>query len=275
MARDIWFLGGDERSFWAAEHFRANGWRVATCGVVNMEDEPLPAAFKRVVLPFPSVQGALLRGNAAIPTQELLCRVNEGTRVYGGQLSSLQDAIAEKGGSAIELYGSEPLTTQNAALTAEAAISLAVTHSPLALYQSKCLVTGYGRIGKLLAQRLQAMSAQVSVAARRKSDRALAMSFGHSVLPLTPESFRPGCFDFIFNTVPFPVLGCAQLERLKPHCLLVELASSPYGISLEGCQALGLKYLLASSLPGRFSPSSAGRLYAQSILELICGEETP
>ena len=75
--------------------------------------------------------------------------------------------------------------------------------------------------------------------------------------------------------MPAATLNEAQLRRLPPECMLIELASPPYGIDAEACKRLGLSYLLASGLPGQYAPKTAGALYAQSILDLLEREETP
>ena len=273
MAREFWLTGGDERSYWTAEHLKAVGMAVHTYGVPGLADAPLPEAFGQIILPFPSFQGALLKGHSAVPAEEVLCRVRKGTCIYGGLMDPWKKAMEERGGRVFELYSSEPLTTYNAVLTAEGALCLTIEHSPIALYGANCLVIGYGRIGKALAQRLQAFSARVTVAARKKSDLALAEAFG--LLSEETGLYRHGLrqFDFIFNTVPFPVLSRGQIKEISPQCLMIELASAPGGICREDCEAQGLSYLSAPGLPGRFSPKTAGALYAQSILDLTFKEE--
>lgn len=74
-------------------------------------------------------------------------------------------------------------------------------------------------------------------------------------------------FALVFNTVPSRVLSDSQLSLLQKDCLLIELASQPGGFSIERCKDLGLQVLPAPGLPGKFSPKTAGMLYAQCILE--------
>lgn len=273
MARKIWLLGGDERSAYGAEHLKNQGISVQTYGVPHYPDEPLPAAFDRVILPFPSFQGALLRGHSAIPAEELICRIEEGSCVYGGLLGSHKEAMEARGCKVFDLYGTEPLTTSNAALTAEGAVSLAIERSPLSLCGANCLVIGYGRIGKLLAQRLQSFSAHVTVTARKEANCSLAEAFGFCTDYTGKYLHGLGQFDFVFNTVPAPVLSRKQLGELPQHCLVMELASAPGGFSPADCTDLGLNYVPAPGLPGRFSPQSAGILYTRCILDLISEEE--
>lgn len=271
MGRSFWILGGDERNYWAAKHLKAMGIPLSAYGVPGFPDSPLPSVFQEVILPFPAFQGSLLRGHSAIPVEELLCRTDRNTNIYGGLLSPWKQDIEARGGKSTDLYGSEPLTTANAALTAEGAICLAIQNGSLALHGANCLVIGYGRIGKVLAQKLHALSAHVAVSVRKAADQALAESFG--LLTDKTGVYRHGLehFDFVFNTVPAQVLSASQVEKLPSHCLLMELASAPGGIDKEACEKCGLSYLAAPGLPGRLFPRPAGALYAQSILELSQG----
>lgn len=273
MERNFWVVCGDARSRYAGEYLRSRGEKVLAYGVKGLEQQPLPAVFRQLILPFPSFEGGKLRGPEPLPVEELLCRLNADSCVFGGLLGAHRESMEQRGAHVFDLYGSEPLSTRNAVLTAEAALCLAVENSPQALQNAHCLVIGYGRIGKILAHRLQALSARVTVAARKAADRALAEALGHSSQQcgLYPEGLAQ--YSYIFNTVPAEVLSRAQLSQIGADCLLVELASPPGGFSQSLCRELGLRCLPASGLPGRFSPAAAGRLYAQSILNLSQGEE--
>ena len=274
MRETIWLVGGDERCFWTAQQLRSSGAEVLTFGVPRLSDTPLPVAFSTLILPFPSFRGALVRGPSAVPTEELLCRSDGQTRVFGGQFGIWREAFEARGARVRELYDTEPLTTANAVPTAEGALALAMEHAPITLHGASCLVIGYGRIGKLLSQRLQALEASVTVAARKPADRALAEAFGLQSEITGVYLHGLGQYDFVFNTVPAATLCEAQLRFLPPECVLLELASPPYGIDAAACKRLGLTYVLAAGLPGQCAPKTAGAAYAQSILELLEREET-
>lgn len=273
MDNEIILVGGDLRSHWAAWYLRKRGFALTTCGVPLEQEMPLPQHLQTVILPFPAFQGELIRGAAAIPVGELLWRLGEDSRVYGGLLGKWRGAFEGKGAHCYELYGAEPLTTANAASTAEGAIALAMEHMPITLQGARCLVIGWGRIGKLLSGKLRALDAQVTVTVRKAADRALAEAFG--LLTDQTGEYLHGLsqFDLVFNTVPQEVLTPIQLARLNKACLLIELASAPGGFSPEDCGELGLRCIAAPGLPGKYAPKTAGILYAQSILEFPEGKD--
>ena len=271
---EFWILGGDERNRWAAEYLCGIGHEVHTFGVPGCSDEPMPLYMERTVLPFPSFQGALLRGVSAIPIEEILHRVDGDSTIFGGLIGTWARAFAHRKARVFDLYGSEPLTTANAVPTAEGAICLATEHSPITLHGANCLVLGYGRVGKILAAKLQALSAHVTVALRKAADQALAEALGLATDQICVYSRGLTQYDFVFNTVPAEVLTGEQMACLRKDCVLLELASAPGGFSRTQCEALGLTCCHAPGLPGKFAPKTAGILYAQSILTLLQKEDS-
>lgn len=266
-------VGGDRRIFWTARYLERQGHPLRTWGVEGEEDSVDQVLSGNIILPLPAFQGERIRGSAGIPVEAFLERLKPGSRVFGGLLTPWQRELEQRGAYCCELYGSEPLTTANAVPTAEGAIGLAMEHSPIVLQGSQCLVIGYGRIGKVLARKLQALGAEVTVCARKAGDLALAEALGLQ----TDETgnYRRGLerYHFLFNTVPSPVLTEAQLQCLDRECLLLELASAPGGFDPKLCKTMGLRFLLAGGLPGKCAPKTAGEIYARSILDYPEGKD--
>ena len=114
--------------------------------------------------------------------------------------------------------------------SAEAAIELALSQLPITLWESRCLLTGFGRCANPLARLLTVFGAQLTVCARSPKDLALARSFGLTALPLAQMDTLLPQQQLIFNTVPAPILGKEQLRLLPHDCLLIDLASGAGGI---------------------------------------------
>ena len=89
----------------------------------------------------------------------------------------------------------------NALPTAEGAIECAMREYEGTISGSKCLVTGFGRIGKILAHKLVLLGANVTVSARKSSDLAYVKALGYNAL--NTENLRTvKRFDIVFNTIP-------------------------------------------------------------------------
>ena len=136
----------------------------------------------------------------------------------------------QRGLRVFDYYAREELQVANAVPTAEGAIQRAMEATDGTLHGSRCLVLGFGRVGKLLAYRLRNLGAQVTVAARKYRDLAWIDAMDFCSLPIGELSGHLGEFDLIFNTVPALLLDAPRLTETKENCLLMELASAPGGI---------------------------------------------
>ena len=150
-------------------------------------------------------------------------------------------------------------------LTAEGAVGVAVQNTPFSIFESEALVVGFGRIGKVLSRYLSALGARVTVSARKESDLADIRANGFSAIKTAEISNYTQNYNFIFNTVPTPVLGDQALRKMQPDCALIELASRPGGTDIAALRELKIDIINAPSLPGRYSPEKA----AQIIFEFI------
>ena len=153
--------------------------------------------------------------------------------------------------------------------TAEGAIQLAMEELPITLHGARVLVIGYGRLGRVLADRLAGLKARVSVAARRYADLAWAENCGYGVEHTGQlEGWLCG-YDLIVNTVPAQVLGRLELEDVKEDCLILDLASKPGGVDLRAAGELGLTVIWALSLPGKVAPVTAGAAIKSTIYNML------
>ncbi|MCR5207523.1 MAG: hypothetical protein K6C14_03495 [Eubacterium sp.] len=162
----------------------------------------------------------------------------------------------------------EEFAVKNAYLTAEGALSLAISESGKSLINSSVLILGYGRIGKALHRYLNAFTARITVCARRSGAAALAEAAGAATVRF--EDLKGNMnYDFIFNTVPHPVLGSGELYSVKGGALIIDLASFPGGVDVQLADYLKLRLITARSLPSRYSPASAGKVVGETAERII------
>ena len=130
-------------------------------------------------------------------------------------------------------------------------------------------LVGYGRIGKILANRLRALGANVTVSARRQSDLAWIEAYGYRPIHTESISEEIDRYDLIFNTVPALVLDWSCLERAKSGCILLELASMPGGIDADAVKEYGLQLVVERGLPGIVAPESAAKYIRDAIYHIL------
>lgn len=269
MPETITVLGEDRRQYWVAKYLAAAGHKVNTFGVPGLEDTRLTLAWTAAdstvaVLPMPAADkdgNIRLSANRSLDSRLLSVLLPQGIRLFGGMLPDYLPGTD---------YGrAESVTAANAIPTAEGAIQRAMELLPITLWNSRCLVIGFGRIGKVLAHRLRGLGAEVTVCARKDGDLAMIRSYGYRSDLTGRYEHDPAQYDCIFNTVPAMVLPQAQLSRTRPDCLLIDLASRPGGLDFEACAHLPRQAVHALSLPGQVAPATAGKIISDYILEQL------
>jgi len=163
----------------------------------------------------------------------------------------------------------EEFAVLNAIPTAEGAVEIALRELPITLSGASCLVTGFGRISKVLVQRLQAFGAQVRVVARKCGDLAWIKAYGCEAVHISRMAEYLPNIDVLFNTVPAVILGEDKLKKLNRDCLVIDLASKPGGVDFETAKNLGLKTIWALSLPGKVAPITAGEITLNTIFNIL------
>ena len=240
-------------------------------GLPQTDLAQLAAESQYILLPLPATRdGRTLNAPLSrreIPLDDGFARLFSGKTVLGGMLGPLTaSSDLWRAADCHDYYAREELVAGNACLTAEGAIGLAIQEYKGALGGARCLVTGYGRIGRALCGMLRGMGAQVDCAARKAKDLTLIRASGCRAVAYQELGDR---YELIFNTVPARVLGQRVLAAQSPEGLILELASPPGGVDLEAAGRLGLRVLPAPSLPGKLSPKASGELIKEAVYNIL------
>lgn len=280
-------VGGDRRSAILCSMLAQDGHRVY-CFALERAEMP-PDVIKTgclqgcvygadcVVLPTPAEKGGILNaplsGNV-LRMSEVIGALWPGQILAGGKLGDESCALAMKTGLHIgDIMQRPDFVAGNAALTAECALARLIDGSDRAIFGSEALICGWGRIGKILALRLAALGARVTVAARSHSGRAMAEALGLRALDYDGLETEIGGFDFIVNTVPARVLTDAMLCMVSDTALLLELASPPGGFDRNLAENIGLNAMAAPGLPGERAAYSAAALMKRAVYDVVREQE--
>lgn len=186
----------------------------------------------------------------------------------GDVASPLKEHLAQK--TRLVITGDdEELALLNAIPTAEGAIQKAMELSPVTLHGSSALIFGLGRCGRALARALLGLGARVTVVVRRRESAALAYSTGLTSCDPAGAAGAVAAADFIFNTVPAPLLTAALLKQVQREAVILDLATAPGGTDFAAAVELGLNAVLLPGLPGRVAPRTSGRILARVYRRLI------
>lgn len=293
MKKTFGVVGGDRRAAELVRLLRQDGYTVCAYGMDLLENaesvgnldtperpestggtlDTLDSALNAdvVILPVPlcGPGGSLNCPGAGLSVSETLSRFRRGQSIFAGLIPPETARQAEQAGLClIDYMKQEPMAIANAAATADAALCVLTRETLEPLTGKRCLVLGFGRIGKLLCHRLRGVGADVAAAARNPNDRAWIRALGLSAFD---ASNLTGClhdFRMVCNTIPAPVLDAEALRELPPDCFLLDLASKP-GIDGEAASRLGLRIVWARGLPGRIVPRGAAAILRDTAFHFL------
>jgi len=278
-------VGGDRRQIEAAKYLHGMGISVDTWG---LGDCSAKSDWKRAVqdadillLPLPITTDGVriqcpLNEGIGIRFLSLLEVVRPDALIFGGKIPDLwMEQAKQAGRSVCDYFLSESLQMKNALPTVEGAIMLAMQALPVTLDGCAVAILGYGRIASLLAQRLVALGADVTVYARKERDLAHARLRHCNAIALKGADENSSLYALsdrcriVFNTVPGRIISEKVLENWRRDCVLMELASLPGGFDTVAVEKMGFPLILAQGLPGKHFPETAGKIIAQTVLDYV------
>lgn len=276
MKRTVGVIGGDRRQAELARLLSADGHKICTYGLERWGADgaaELETAMDAevLVLPLPLCRGEELLNCEGVdfPVRNLFRCLSPGQKLLAGQIRPQQIQEAKECGLQLEDYFQrEEVAVANAAVTAEAAIQVALERLERSIRGMECLVIGFGRIGKLLSRALDGLGARVTVSARSSVDFAWIRAYGWKSVRTDTLEGALNNFGVVFNTVPSLVLDERLLCQLPRSCLCVDLASVP-GIDLASAEKLGLPNIWARALPGKLKPCTAAKILYDSIHNIL------
>lgn len=253
------FLGGDKRMTYAAEVLS----RKYQCSFGGSD------IYDYAVLPLQKSSDGITIPDTDVEYSALGKLIKPGGIVFTGNICTELERVCYGYGLVLKNYlQREEMAIENAVATAEGALEIAINRLPVTIYGTTALVTGYGRIAKILADYLRAMGATVIVCCRKKSDLKWAEIHGCKAVDITDSTaFCSACEGsrVIFNTVPAPVFSKTVIGSIKRNTLYIELASA------DGIEAgeKNIEVVIARGLPGKTAPVTAGQIIARTIENII------
>ena len=199
-----------------------------------------------------------------------LMKTNKGKMLISGSIKdSLKKQLDEKYLEVIDIMKRDDLAILNTIATAEGTIEVAIKNTDKILQGSRVLILGFGRVGKIVANKFSKMSAIVTCAARKVSDLAWIKAYGYNSLNINDMLYDLKEFDIIINTVPQTILKEKELKHVDSEALLIDLASSPGGIDGKMATGMGLNFIWALALPGRIAPSSSAKFIKDTVYNIL------
>ncbi len=267
-------IGGDSRMLYCARSIAEDGFRVCTSGFSEktaestIPDTSLSEAVREadaLILPLPVSRNGddvfapfcsdrlLLSPLMRITDKPVFC----GTPGYKGLVFPENFfCYADR----------DDFKSANAVPTAEGAVAAAMREYKGTVTGARLLVSGYGRIGKVLSSMLRGMGACVAASARKKSDLEMIKAAG---LRAERTDDIKGRYDIVFNTVPDLIFDRETIAKTVSGGIIIDLASMPGGVDDLSASLLGTRVYHELSLPGRVAPETAGIIIKNTVYNII------
>lgn len=254
----LYFLGKDKRSENLKKLYEKE---------VTIEDNIEKAEY--VVLPIPFTKDKVHITGEQLLIEDVIKKCVNKTIFSGAIPKEFRREMERNNVTYIDLMELDEVALLNAIPTAEGAIVKAMELTDITIHGANVLVLGFGRVAKILTDKLKGLNANVFCAARKKKDLAHINALGYNVVDINCVSDCIDKMDIIFNTVPTLILGEKKLKLLAKDTVIIDLASAPGGVDFIEAEKLGLKAILELGIPTKVAPKSAAKYLKESIDSVI------
>lgn len=276
---NLLIIGGDTRQLYMADFLEEKGCNLSVYGlpenkrkcVINVKSAAENA--DAVIFPLPaSKDGKYI--TSTVPVKEtfddILSMLDSSTIVFAGMLNNgLENKLNKKGIKYFDYFKREDVTVKNTVPTVQGILKALIDNVDYTIHSSKCAVFGYGRVGRITADVLTSIGADVTVCARKNADLANAEIKRLDRCLIKDFYAVSNKYDIIINTVPAPVIDRKILENVKSDCLIIDVSSAPFGTDFATAFEFGLNAIQCPSLPGKVAPKTAGKIIAEAIINIL------
>ena len=185
--------------------------------------------------------------------------------VFVGNINNkLKEDWESKNIKVIDIMQKEEFVVLNVIPTVEATIEIILKNNQNKIINGmECLIMGFGRIGKVLAHKLQGLVENCTCLVTNEVEKAWTIAYGYKNVDLNYIKNKPSNlskYDIIINTIP-QILLKEELRNVNKETLLIDLASKPYGIDRDIVKRENLNFIEALGLPRKICAYNFSRIY--------------
>jgi dipicolinate synthase subunit A len=278
---DFAIIGGDMRQIYMVNDLISRNFSVTvygltdplldlTCHLANTLAEAINSSLT-IITPIPlSKDGSnliSLKAPADLTINKLSNLLTPEHKLFGGCLTKeLKSYCDTQSISYYDLMEQEEVILYNTIATAEGAIAEAINSSTTNLHGSSCLIIGYGRCARTLADKLKNLCGHIDVAARSPLALAAAYAASLGTINFTELEGKMDHYDYIFNTVPALILTKDLLANTNTNVVIIDIASAPGGVDYPFAKGIHRNCKLCLGLPGKVAPKSSATFLIDHIL---------
>lgn len=267
-------IGGDLRNFFLAQLLSKEKNEVKIYGFENLEnfkeieeyDKMIPDS-DIIILPIPFTRDKITLNmpfsDRNIEIKDLIEKIENKTIFAGNIDNDIVEKMKSKNNNVIDIMKKEEFAVLNAIPTAEATIEIIFKYTKKILQGSNIVILGFGRIGKVLAHKLKALSTNVTCVITNEVEKAWAMVYGYETIAIENMKNNGSSlkqYDVIINTIPKIILK-EELKEIRKETLIIDLASKPYGIDRNIVERENLNFIEALGLPRKICSNYISKKY--------------
>jgi len=239
---------------------KSTGYNVSSFGLIEGDNGKIKTC-DVIVLPVPTTKDKM---NVFCPLSKKTIPLEDVAKKAKNQLI-LSCGYSFENKNNIDFLKLDSYSNLNAIPTAEGAIAFAIDNTDFTLWKAKVLIIGFGRIAKVLVNRLSAFGCDLTVSARKSRDFSYLETKNLKWIKTNNVSEIAKDFDIIFNTVDVNVFD--DISTFD-GTMLIDLSSKGcLDYSKEGVK--DKKIYKLPGLPGKVAPITAGKILARTVMELI------
>lgn len=279
------FIGGDSRNIELAKILAKDEMLVYTYGLEkgfvekdlnpkiiqckNLEPAINEAEIIITALPFSkdnkNINTPLSEKNLKI--EEILNKI-KGKKVFTGNISKeIKEKFDKENIKFFDIIKDEEFAILNTVPTVEATIKIIIENTKNIIQNSRCLIMGFGRIGKILSYKIQALSLRTTVIPTNKIEEAWGKAYGYDIITFEKIKDRKEIlseYDIIINTIPKIILKEEELKNIRNDALIIDLASKPFGIDRNFMKEQEMNFIEALGLPRKNCTSYSCKKYKRN-----------
>ncbi|QHQ62139.1 dipicolinate synthase subunit DpsA [Anaerocolumna sedimenticola] len=278
---DFAIIGGDMRQIFMANDLIARNYSVIVYGLTDPSldlscttADSLAEAIDSsqiIITPIPvSKDGRNIIAQTAQPDltiTQLCALLSSGQKLYGGCLTKEMKKQCDNLGIYYhDFMEQEEVILFNTIATAEGTIAEAILSSTTNLHGSSCLILGFGRCARTLAEKLKGLCGNIDIAARSHLALAAANAASFGTVALSALEEKIDQYDYIFNTIPSLIVTRELLIKTNPDVVIIDISSAPGGIDFPSAKELSRNAKLCLGLPGKYAPKSSAAFLTNYLL---------
>lgn len=278
-ANKFLLIGGDDRQLYIADYLEKYGKDISVYALPEKHRKCIKnlknviGEYDVLAFPLPVTKDNKYPFSVVTPKEtldEIISYIKSDQLVFAGMAGKgFESKVRSKGAVFFDYFRREDVTLMNTVPTVQGILKVIFENVDYTVHSCRCAVFGYGRVAKLTADTLLKLGADVTVCARKGSDIVLAEICGAKGCYIS-EFYRIAKeFDIIINTVPSTVIDRKILENVKKECLIIDVASAPFGTDFATAYELEINAVQCSSLPGKVAPKTAGKIIADGIINTL------